>query len=263
MSDRIKKAIQSGWNQMSDSYQAETRISLDDVHYGPLCPGETELRLLGDVRGKSVLELACGAAQNSIALSKWGASVTALDSSANQLSKARALTIQESVDVELIRGDAERLSIFRDGRFDIVLSCFGWEFIPDLALCFRECARLLRTDGLLVVCTVHPLTAFEWDEKEGGLIVTDYFNPPVEVWEEQTLVDGQAPLTFFRTIEEMFGLLLASELCVDRIVEPFPYNPDEIGQGKTMTPYSSPFWEQQYKRLSRVPFSIVYLARKP
>jgi ubiquinone/menaquinone biosynthesis C-methylase UbiE len=262
MSDRIKRAIQSGWDRMSDSYQAETRISLDDVHYGPLCPGERDLRLLGDVRGKNVLELACGAAQNSIALSKWGARVTALDSSPSQLSKARTLIVREAADVGLVRGDAERLGMFRDGRFDLVLSSFGWEFIPDLALCFRECARLLRANGLLAVCTVHPLAAFEWDEKERGLIVTDYFNPPVEVWEEQPDVDGQTGLTFFHTIEEMFGLLVASGFRVERIVEPFPHHPEDIARGEAVAPYTSSFWEGQYERLSRVPFSLVYVARK-
>ena len=70
---------------MSESYQAETFISLSDVHYAPLCPGERELSILGDVGGLRTLELACGAAQNSIALAKWGARATALDLSERQL----------------------------------------------------------------------------------------------------------------------------------------------------------------------------------
>ena len=113
-SDNIKKAIQAGWDEMSDSYQAESRISLDDVHYAPIAPGERELRLLGDVRGKRVLELACGAAQNSIALAKWGAHVTAMDFSSRQLQKAKLLVSSEKVDVNLIRGDMERLGMFRN-----------------------------------------------------------------------------------------------------------------------------------------------------
>ena len=74
-SQRTKQAIRAGWDAMSDWYQSESRISVDDVHYGPLCPGEKELQIIGDVQGLRALELACGAAQNSIALAKWGASV--------------------------------------------------------------------------------------------------------------------------------------------------------------------------------------------
>ena len=36
-----------GWNTISAGYQRERRISTDDVHYGPLAPGERELEPLG------------------------------------------------------------------------------------------------------------------------------------------------------------------------------------------------------------------------
>jgi ubiquinone/menaquinone biosynthesis C-methylase UbiE len=261
--DHIKRAIQSGWDAMSESYQADSRISLDDVHYAPLGPGERDLQIIGDVRGRRVLELACGAAQNSIALAKWGARVTALDFSALQLEKARELVAQENVEVGLVRGDMERLEMFRDGPFDVVLSSFGWEFVPDLGACFSECYRVLKNDGLLVVCTVHPLTAFEWDSEEEALIVTDYFNPPVEVWEEAS-IPGQTPgLTFFHTFEEMFSLLTSAGFVVERVVEPYPYQVDAMTkEERRAMPYGGPFWEGQYERFSHVPFSIVYTGRK-
>lgn len=47
----------------------KTRISLEDVHYGPLSAGESELKLLGNVRGKDILEIGCGGGQNAIVLS--------------------------------------------------------------------------------------------------------------------------------------------------------------------------------------------------
>ena len=89
---------------MSESYQTDTVISLDDVHYSPLCPGELGLDIIGEVRGKRSLEIACGAAQNSIALAKWDARATALDMSVKQLARARALISQEGVEVNLLRG---------------------------------------------------------------------------------------------------------------------------------------------------------------
>ena len=45
------------WDTISTQYQAHTRISTDDVHYGPLAPGECELHPLGEVAGKQVLEV--------------------------------------------------------------------------------------------------------------------------------------------------------------------------------------------------------------
>ena len=248
---------------MSPSYQAETRISLGDVHYAPLAPGERELKILGDVRGKRVLELACGAAQNSIAVSKWGARATAVDISAVQLGQARRLIAEEGALVDLLRGDMEHLGMFRDECFDIVMSSFGWEFVPDLAACFWECQRVLRPGGLLVVCTVHPLAAFEWSEDDGALPVTDYFKPPVEVWGDGGRSGEGRAMTFFHTLEEMFTLLRSSGFAVDRIVEPYPCAPDQISGGSEPGPaYSGAYWQSQHERLCRVPFAIVYVGRK-
>ena len=256
--ERVKRAIRRGWDRASASYQAETRISLDDIHYAPLAPGERELNLLGDIRGKRVLELACGAAQNSIAASKLGARATALDISSLQLGQAQRLVDQERAGVDLLRGDMERLGMFRDGSFDIVMSSFGWEFVPDLSACLSGCHRVLRSDGLLVVCTVHPLTAFEWDD-DGGLIVTDYFNSPVEIWGDVGGADGSRAMTFFHTVEEMFTLLASSGFAVERIVEPYPYQRAEM---RDRAPYTGDYWETQYERFRRVPFAIVYVGRK-
>ena len=261
--DQIKKAIQSGWDRMSATYQSETRISLDDIHYGPLCPGERELRLLGDVRGKRVLELACGAAQNSIALAKWNAHVVAMDISPEQLAAARALVARESVAVHLARGDMEQLGMFADGRFDIVISSFGWEFVPDLAACFAERNRVLKKGGLLVVCTVHPLAAFEWDQAEEALLVTDYFNPPVELWGDLQGAGRGHAMTFYHTVQELFGLLTSCGFRVERVLEPFPYALETMTDSERLEiPYGGQFWESQYERLCRVPFSIVLTGRK-
>jgi ubiquinone/menaquinone biosynthesis C-methylase UbiE len=259
-SDSIKKAIRLGWDEMSESYQMETRISLDDVHYSPLCPGERELGIIGDVRGKRTLELACGAAQNSIALAKWGADTTAIDMSRQQLAKACELAAREGVALNLMQCDIECLAMLKDECFDLVISCFGMEFLPDPASSLSESYRLLRDNGLLVIGTVHPLTAFEWDADEEALCVTDYFNPPVEVWDEPTHDASQNGLTFFRTVSEMFALLTGAGFQVEQVVEPTPY--DCVHPGSLQAPYGGTYWESQRQRLSSVPFAIVFKARK-
>ena len=222
MSNDLKRAVQLGWDAMSDSYQERSRISVDDVHYAPFAPGERSLRLLGDVRGKRALELACGAAQSAIALSRWGAQVTAMDFSSRQLVHARRLIAECGADVRLVRGDMERPSMFRPASFDLVLSSFGWEFVPDLAACFRECHRLLASGG--TAGGMHGASAVRvrvGRPKERALIVTDYFNPPIEVWEDS---DRRA-VTHFRTFQELHDLLTESGFVVERVVEPLPRRP--------------------------------------
>jgi 2-polyprenyl-3-methyl-5-hydroxy-6-metoxy-1,4-benzoquinol methylase len=59
---------------------------------------ESQLRVLGEVSGRDVLELGCGAAQWSIALHGLGARVTALDNSERQFAHARLLMAAAAVD---------------------------------------------------------------------------------------------------------------------------------------------------------------------
>jgi SAM-dependent methyltransferase len=261
--DPIKRDIGAGWDAMSDSYQHDSDISLDDVHYGPFAMGERELNLLGPVSGKRILELACGAAQNSIALSKWGAKCVGMDISPKQLRQAARFRSEESVNVALVRGDMENPSMFAPETFDIVLSSFGWEFIPDLAACFQSCNELLKPGGTLLVCTAHPLNAFEWDDRENAVFVTDYFSPPVEVWEEPVPEGHRPGMTFFHTFGEMFELLTGAGFSVDRVLEPFPnYLTDDTENKPSKSPYAGSYWDTSRDRLSKVPFAIVYLARK-
>lgn len=261
--DPIKRDTGAGWDEMSEDYQRDSDISLDDVHYAPFAMGESELNLLGSVEGKFILELACGAAQNSIALTKWGAKCVGMDISPKQLRQAAKYCAQESAQVGLVRGDMERPSMFAPGSFDVIISSFGWEFIPDLSACFKSCNSLLIPGGTLLVCTAHPLNAFEWDDREGAALVTDYFSPPIEVW-EAPVADGHGPgMTFFRTYSEMFDLLTKSGFSVERVVEPFPhYLTDEMDAGGGKSPYVGSYWSASRERLSRMPFAIIYLARK-
>ena len=57
----------------------------DDIVFGSGIPGESELRLIGDLDGRRVLELGCGAGHNAIRMAKAGAKVIAVDASAAQI----------------------------------------------------------------------------------------------------------------------------------------------------------------------------------
>ena len=257
--DHIKIAIRAGWDAMSESYQADSAISTSDVHYAPFAPGERHYRLLGDVRGKRVLELACGGAQNSVALSSWGADIVALDISSTQLQFAHSLKRKTGEPVDLVMGDMGTPAMFRPDSFDLVLSAFGWEFIPDLHSCVAHCADLIRPGGQLLMSTVHPLTAFDWDIGRNTLLVTDYFNPPVEVWEDP-VPEGHSPgLTFFRTIEELVASVTGAGLVIERLLEPYPTAPSDEGK----SPYAGRYWADHRQRLEHVPFAVVISARKP
>ena len=91
----------AAWDQAAAAYLAAAQLPTDVAHYGPDIGTEADFRLLGDLKGKRVLELGCGAAQNSVAFAKQGAIAIGVDQSSEMLAAARRLCDREEVKVEL------------------------------------------------------------------------------------------------------------------------------------------------------------------
>jgi SAM-dependent methyltransferase len=138
---------------------------------------EDELQILGDVAGKDVLELGCGAAQWSILLAGRGARVVALDNSARQLEHARAAMAAAGLGFPLVHSGAESVPL-PDESFDIVFADHGANRFADPYLWVREAARLLRPGGLLAFSGSTPFEELCWSAEENRMTTSlqrDYF----------------------------------------------------------------------------------------
>lgn len=112
-----------------------------------LYPLEYAFHLLGDVRGKTVLEYGCGDGLNTILLAKRGARIKALDISPDLIEIARRRLAVNNVeaDVEFIVGSAHDVPL-PDESVDVVLGIAVLHHL-DLKLSAREVWRVLRRGG--------------------------------------------------------------------------------------------------------------------
>jgi SAM-dependent methyltransferase len=152
------------WDADADEYQAQhgAQLARAPLAWGAYRAPEEELRVLGELDGKDVLELGCGAAQWTIALHAARRRVVGLDVSAAQLRHARA----SDGSVPLVQADGERLP-FADRSFDVVFCDHGALSFCDPDVIVPECARVLRPAGLLAFCATHPLLYLTWNEASG------------------------------------------------------------------------------------------------
>jgi ubiquinone/menaquinone biosynthesis C-methylase UbiE len=125
-----------------------------DADGNPLCLLEEPHvdRLLGDVRGLSILDVGCGTGRHAARLSTRGANVTGIDFSAGMLSKAR----EKSDAVRFIEHDLTKPLPFDDCSFARVICCLVVDHIEDLPAFFADLGRVCRKDGFIVVSVMHP-----------------------------------------------------------------------------------------------------------
>jgi SAM-dependent methyltransferase len=139
-------------NEQFTDADAPARWADPDISWGLFRRPEGDLGLLGDLRGRDVVELGCGSAYLSAGLARAGARVIAVDLSRAQLTTARRAQDHHGPAFPLVEADAERVPL-RDRSFDLVVSEYGAAPWCDPVAWLAEAARLLRRDGRLVFLT--------------------------------------------------------------------------------------------------------------
>lgn len=108
------------------------------------------LTLLGDIRGRDVLDVGCGDGDLAVELWRRGATVTGIDASPEMVEAARARAKQEGADISFMVGEAANIP-FAPERFDVVVAVTILCFVANAAPVFSEIARVLRPGGVLVI----------------------------------------------------------------------------------------------------------------
>ncbi|MCK9875651.1 class I SAM-dependent methyltransferase [Frankia sp. Ag45/Mut15] len=253
--DTARHASRIYWDDTAADYQAEHGEFLGDSDFcwSPEGLRESELRLLGDVAGRTVLEIGCGGAQCARWLRTQGARVVGMDLSAGQLAQARALGARTGIEVPLVQGDAVALPL-ADESVDLACSAFGAvPFVADSAALMREVARVLRPGGRWVFSTTHP---FVWclpdepDEDTGLRIYHSYFDRRAYTEHDE---GGRAVYTeTHRTVGDRVREIVGAGLTLVDLLEP------EWPAGLTAT------WGQWGpERGAYVPSTSIFVTRRP
>lgn len=111
---------------------------------------ELILELVGDVKGRKVLDIGCGDGELALLLSKRGASVVGVDASGAMIEAAKAKAPRHDADIAFQVAQAQQLP-FAAETFDVVTAITILCFVQDARPVFREVSRVLRPGGRFVI----------------------------------------------------------------------------------------------------------------
>jgi 2-polyprenyl-6-hydroxyphenyl methylase/3-demethylubiquinone-9 3-methyltransferase len=112
-------------------------------------------RLVGDLKGQSILDIGCGGGILAEALARHGADVTGIDLAASSLEVARLHRLESQVDVDYRLISAEELAVQQPGHWDIVTCMEMLEHVPDPASIIQSCADLVKPGGHVFLSTLN------------------------------------------------------------------------------------------------------------
>ncbi|MFQ6009714.1 MAG: class I SAM-dependent methyltransferase [Candidatus Aenigmatarchaeota archaeon] len=214
-----RRIIEKWWDESSQYFQKDAKIPTSSVHWGVHAPNEGKLRLLGNVKGKKIIEVGCGGGQNSIALAKRGAICTGIDVSKEQLKYAENLAKKEKVKVRFVKGDFQNLTRFKSNSFDMAVSAWAFQYSPNLKKLFRGVYRIVKKKGLFVFSMPHPfhdLINIKTHRIEKSYFKTGRYEE-IEVWP-----DGKKHkfVGYHVKVSDIYNALIGAGFFVEKIIEP-------------------------------------------
>jgi ubiquinone/menaquinone biosynthesis C-methylase UbiE len=183
------------WNKKTDIHIQSAFYDMEGFLKGSTSLKEIELKLLGDIKGKSVLHLQCHFGQDSISLSKMGASVTGIDLSDVAIERAKELAATMNVDTKFICCNIYDLPQHLDEKFDIVFTTYGTiGWLSDMNQWAAIVSQYLKPNGEFIFVEFHPVVWMFDDEFEK--VGYNYFNsgPIIETY-NGTYADKTAPIS--------------------------------------------------------------------
>ncbi|HJZ76918.1 MAG TPA: class I SAM-dependent methyltransferase [Vicinamibacterales bacterium] len=140
------------WDEIADDWVAHA--DSNDYRNQYLMP--RLLSMLGEVAGKTMLDLGCGEGAYARELWRRGARVTAVDGSARLIQVARERAAAEGVVVRFVHANANALHDLDSARFDVVVAAMSLMDVEDYRGAIVEVQRVLRSGGELVMSMTHP-----------------------------------------------------------------------------------------------------------
>lgn len=199
--------------------------------------------LLGDVAGKTILDLGCGDGKYGAELLIRGAkSYHGIEGSINMAKLAKENLADDYADIEV--ADIESVEI--TGKYDIVISRLVFHYLEDLDSVFNKVTASLHQNGSFIFSVEHPVITSHYESyhdkgKRGNWIVDNYFDAGARInhWH------GKQVVKYHKSLEEYWRIIKQANL--------------EVAELRESKPLKKHFDnEAEYLRRMRIPLFLIF-----
>jgi ubiquinone/menaquinone biosynthesis C-methylase UbiE len=203
------QTVANDYDRFAEAYAAETRSNLINAHY----TRPAILNLAGDVAGRRILDVGCGAGPVLASLRDRGAIVTGVDNSVKMLEQAKR-RLGDGADLQV--ADLGRPLPFPDSAFDDVIACLVLHYLRDWKAPLAELRRVLVPGGRLIVAVNHPM-AYKLTYPDA-----DYFG--IQEYSEDNVFNGQSAVLRYwhRPLRAMTAAFTEAGFRITVVSEPPP-----------------------------------------
>ncbi len=205
-----KEHILQAYEVLADRYNA----LIDHKPHNAYYDRPNTLKLLGDVKGKNILDAACGPGKYAEILISQGAEVTGFDISPKMIGHAK--TRNPTTGNFYVHDLSQPFETIADNAFDKVLCALAMHYVENWQLTLQEFNRVLKPNGQLVISMEHPFfehiyfKSERYFEVEPVKCVWNGFGQPVEI------------NSYRRPLQDCIMPLLKNGFSIDELVEPKP-----------------------------------------
>ena len=241
----------TSWGQVADWYHDLLASGAGTYQEDVILPNI--LRLLGEIKGKTILDLACGSGFFTREFYRAGARVIAIDLSPELVTLGQQMLRREKKSARSVAwhvASADKMPMVKDGSSDAAVIILAIQNIENALCVFRECARVLKPCGRLLIVMNHPAfrvpkqSDWGWDasppagrpgeaEKSG----VQYRRVDEYLSESKVKIDmhpgekkGQYTISFHRPLQVYFKHLAKAGFAVTRLEEWISHRPGPKGR---------------------------------
>ena len=116
---------------------------------------------------ESAIDVGAGTGRHTLALASRGVAVTAVDPSLEMLAMARQKAEASGLNIDFRLAAIEEGLPAEDSQFDFLICALTLCHVADIAQAVRECARVVRPGGSILITDIHPdaVNGLNWGAK--------------------------------------------------------------------------------------------------